>query len=173
MEGKGIAKKVSDWISKVIITVANISLLSITILVTIEVFSRKLFNVSFIFVTSLTSIFFPWLVFLAIILITEANEHIAVNYFFNKLNDKAKKYAALFNRLVMIIFSVFMTISSYKLTVDVTNINIPVINISRSWLYSSMVVAFSVTSVILIIQFISIARNKEIGGNEDDLDYDN
>lgn len=160
------------WLNKLIIGFANISLIAITLLVTAEVFSRKLFNVSFVFVTALTSIFFPWLVFLAIILITQANEHIAVNYFFNKLAEKQKKYIALFNRLVMLTFSVFMLISSYKLTIDVVNINIPVLNISRSWLYSSMLVAFFVTSIILLLQCITIIRDGKIGGNENNMDYD-
>src|SRR5699024_8257282 len=172
MSEQGFFSTLSKWVNKVIVTVANMSLLFITLLVCVEVFSRKIFNVSFTFVTAMTSIFFPVLVFLAIILITEANEHIAVNYFFNKLSDKFKKIIALINRLIMLFFTVFMTYSSYQLTIDVVNINIPVINISRSWLYSSMVVAFFISSIILVIQFIAILNDKESGGTDDDLDYD-
>lgn len=170
---KGMISKITTWINRTIIGVANIFLLTITILVSAEVISRKLFNVSFVFVSAVTGMLFPWLVFLAIILITKDNEHISVNYFFNKVPEKLKKYIAIFNRLVMLFFSVFMMISSYQLATDVKDIQIPILDISKGWFYSSMIVAFFASSVILSLQVITIAKDGKLGDGDIDLDNDN
>lgn len=162
----------TDWLYRTIIGFSNVFLIAITLLVTVEVFSRKLFNVSFVFVTALTAILFPWLVFLTIIVITKDKGHIAVNYFFSKIPKKYQKYLAMFNVAIMLVFSVFMTISSYKLTVDVKDIVIPVLDISRSWLYSSMVLAFFACSIVLFLQLIRVAKDGTLGDDDIDLDYD-
>lgn len=172
MEKRVSVAQIIDWINKTIIGVANISLLLITILVTLEVFSRKLFGVSFTIVTAMTGVGFAWLVFLAIIIITQKNEHIAVNYFFGKIPKKFQKYVAIFNRLVMLAFSIFMVIASYQLTVSVVDTTIPVLGVSRSWLYSSMIFSFLFSSIYLILQTITIAKEGQLGGEENDLDYD-
>src|SRR5699024_11087424 len=126
--------------------------------------------------TELTTFLFPWLVFLTIIIITKENGHIAVNYFFNKLPNKFQKYAAIFNILVMLTFSIFMMISSYKLAADVYNILIPIIDISRTWLYVSMFIAFFSCTIILILQLIKLIKygpSGPFGDENNDLDYDN
>lgn len=165
--------KITTWINRLIIGFTNISLLIITIVVVTEVISRKLFNHSFLFVTGVTSMLFPWIVFSAIILITKDNEHVSVNYFFNKVPDGLKKYVAIFNRVVMLFFSIFMMMSSYQLTIDVKDILIPILNISKGWYYSSMIIAFFASSVILLLQVITIAKDGKLGDDNLDLDYDN
>ncbi|MFA1820814.1 TRAP transporter small permease [Virgibacillus oceani] len=159
---------ITDGVFKVLTGISNILLVILTLLVAFEVLSRAVFNVSLIFVTPLTGVVFPWMVFLAIIGATRNNEHISVNFFLNKLPFKAKKGVKLFNKLVMLFFSLLMLFSSYRLSLDVANILEPIINISRFWLYFSMVAAFVGTSIVIAVQIVQIILNKD--REEDEID---
>lgn len=165
-------KSIVDTLFKVIDCVSNVLLIILTFLVALEVMGRSFFNNSFIYVTPLTSVVFPWMVFLAIIGATKNNEHISVNFVLNKLPFKAKKTVLLFNKLVMLFFSIFMLFSSYNLSMSVAEIMEPIINISKFWLYSSMIVAFAGTAIVIFVQIISIIKNNEIEEEKNDLDYD-
>lgn len=115
-------KSIGDTIIKYLNGISNVLLIILTFLVSLEVIARSFFDTSFIFVTPLTGVVFPWMVFLAIIGATKDNEHISVNFMLNKLPFKAKKTVLLINKLVMLFFSVFMLLSSYNLSIDVANI---------------------------------------------------
>lgn len=165
----------NNFIFKIIVGVSNLLLVLLTCLVSLEVIGRYFFNTSFIFVTPLTGVIFPWLVFLAIMGVTKNNDHISVNYFRDKLPFKAKKIVVIFNKLVMLFFCVFMLISSYDLSMGVLQIIEPIINISKFWLYASMIVAFAGSSLVILVQlFLIVAKNevKEVEEDSNDLGND-
>src|SRR5699024_9099621 len=170
---KTIFKKIDKFLDRTIIGIANIFLIAITAAVTVEVISRKVFNHSFVFVTPLTEFLFPWLEFLAIIIITKDEEHIAVSYFFDKFPLKSKIFVAVINRLIMLFFSVSMMISSYHLSMDSQNINIPILDIAKFWYYISMTIAFLATSIYILIQMILVIIKRNVGEDKFDLDNDN
>lgn len=163
--------KLFQYFLKTTISISNFLLIVLTFIVALEVVCRKLFNYSFTFVTALTAFVFPWLVFLAIISVTKNNDHIGVSFFLNKMKGRTKTFFTIFNKVVMLVFSVFMLLSSYKLTVDVVDITIPIIEISRSWLYLSMIIAFLGTSIVLIVQIVGIIRHGNEGETTDDLGH--
>ncbi|MGX8792587.1 TRAP transporter small permease [Oceanobacillus sp. M60] len=166
-------KPIIDGIFKILLGASNILLVILTLLVAFEVLSRALFNTSLIFVTPLTGVVFPWMVFLAIVGANRNNEHISVNFLLNKLPSKTKKGVKLINKLVMLFFSVLMLFSSYRLSNDVANIMEPIINVSRFWLYFSMVVSFAGSSLVIIAQIVQIILNKDKEEELDDLVNDN
>jgi TRAP-type transport system small permease protein len=164
-------KKLQDYALKSITGVSNILLVALTVIVTMEVIARKFFNHSFTFVSALTAFVFPWLVFLAIISVTKYNDHIGVQFFLEKFKGPYKKIALIFNKAIMLFFSLFMLKSSYELTESVVDIIVPILNISRSWLYVSMVISFLGTSIVLICQIISIIKNGHEGVDNNDLGH--
>mgnify|MGYP001952908968 CR=1 FL=1 len=163
--------KILNYFLKSTIGISNILLIVLTLTVTLEVISRKFFNYSFTFVSALTSLVFPWLVFLAIISVTKNNDHIGVQFFLNKFKGRTKKYIAIFNKLVMLVFSLFMLKSSYDLTEGVVDVILPIIEISRSWLYVSMVIAFLGSTLVLIIQIFNIITDRYEGDVNNDLGH--
>lgn len=164
-------KKVSDYILKSTIGISNILLVILTVVVTVEVISRKVFNHSFTIVNALTSLVFPWLVFLAIITVTKNNEHIGVSFFLDKMKGRTKKYVSIFNKVIMLVFSVFMLISGYELTKGVVDVMLPIIEISRLWLYISMVIAFLGSSIVLIVQIYELVKYGYEGDEINDMGH--
>ncbi len=160
-----------EYTFKTITGVSNLFLVLLTVVVTVEVISRKTFGYSFTFISALTAVLFPWLVFLAIIAVTRNNDHIGVQFFVEKLKGRVKKAVLIFNKLVMLCFSFFMLVSSYNLTESVISIIFPILNISRAWLYGSMVLSFLGTSIVLIFQMISIIKDEHKGGEGNDLGH--
>ncbi|NEU31632.1 TRAP transporter small permease [bacterium LRH843] len=163
--------KLKEYTFKSITGVSNLFLVLLTIVVTLEVISRKVFGYSFTFTSALTAVLFPWLVFLAIISVTRNNDHIGVQFFVDQLKGRMKKAVLIFNKAVMLIFSLFMLISSYELTESVISIIFPILNISKSWLYVSMVLSFLGTSIVLIFQIISLVNGDHKGGDSNDLGH--
>lgn len=164
--------KINNNILKVITGSSNILLILLTLLVVVEVISRKFFSYSFTFINPMTGLVFPWMIFLAIISVTANQDHIGVTYFRGLFPKKIQQILYLISRIFMLIFSIFMVISSYKLTSDVVHIIAPIINISRSWLYVSMVIAFVGTTLVLICQIIDFIKTRDIGDDYDDLGHD-
>lgn len=165
----------NNFIFKILVGISNFLLVLMTCLVSLEVIGRYFFNTSFIFVTPMTGVLFPWLVFLAIMGVTKNNNHISVNYFRDKLPFKAKKIVIIFNKLVMLFFCIFMLLSSYDLSTSVLHVMAPIINVSKFWLYSSMIVAFGGSSIVILVQlFLIIAKNgvREVEGDSNDLGND-
>ncbi len=72
----------------------------------------------------------------------------------------------------MLAFSAFMIVSSYQLMVDASNINIPILDIPRSYVYASMVFTFVGTTIVLVYQIISFIKTRDMGDETDDLGDD-
>nr|WP_309100009.1 TRAP transporter small permease [Fredinandcohnia onubensis] len=166
-----MGKKILDYFLRTTVGISNILLVALTLVVTLEVISRKLFNHSFTFVSAFTGLVFPWLVFLAIIAVTKNNDHIGVSFFFDKLTGNTKKFVMIFNKVVMLAFSLLMLKSSYELTESVVDVLLPIIEISRAWLYVSMVIAFLGSTVVIIIQIFEIIKNKTVYGVDENNDF--
>ncbi len=169
------APKVIEYSIKSINFVTGIIMILLTLVVFIEVLSRYLFKLPLAYSGELTSLLFPWMIFLAAIAVTKDEGHLSINYFRNLMPKLGQKIALIITKLIMIYFSVFMAISSYQLSEVVANQVMPMLRISRMWLYISATIAFVGVTIILIYQLVLIATNKmEVPREEDlyDLDHD-
>jgi TRAP-type C4-dicarboxylate transport system permease small subunit len=154
---------------------ASIMLVLLTLVVFGEVLSRYVFDFPLVFSNELTKILFPWMIFVAAISVTKNEDHLSINYFRELLPKAGQKIAFIFSKLVMLYFSFYMVVSSYELAKGVINQPLPMLRISKSWLYASMTVSFSAIIIILIYQLVMIFMNKlEPTREEDmyDLDHD-
>lgn len=155
---------------------ASAMLVLLTLVVFGEVLSRYVFNFPLVFSTELTNVFFPWMIFVAAISVTKKEDHLSINYFRELLPKRGQKIAFIFSKLVMLFFSVYMVISSYQIAIAVAKQPLPMLRISKAWLYASMTVSFSAIIIILIYQLVMIIMNKlEPPREEDmlnDLDHD-
>lgn len=139
---------------------SSIMLVLLTLVVFAEVLSRYVFDFPLVFSTELTNVLFPWMIFVAAISVTKNEDHLSINYFRELLPKAGQKLAFIFSELVMLYFSTFMVISSYKIALAVAQQPLPMLRISKSWLYSSITVSFSAIIFILIYQLVMIFMNK-------------
>lgn len=160
-------KSLMDKIMGIIDAFSCVLMVLLTLVVFIEVFSRYIFNLPIKITGEMTQLIFPWLVFMTTIAVTRNDDHLALHYVRNKLPKIGQKIVVIITKLIMVYFSFFMLISSYQLSVAVINQPLPVLRISKAWLYSSVTVAFFGVTIILIYQIVMIILNKEKWAKED------
>ena len=147
-------KGLFDLLAKIIIIITSALMVALTAVVFFNVIARFFFDIPIAFTYELVELLFPWIVFLAVINVTLDNENIDIQ-FFAKLTPKPfQVIAAYFTKLVMLFFSVYITISSFHLATAVKNHTLPILGISKSWLYWSVTVSFIGVSLVIIYQTI-------------------
>jgi len=155
---------VDRWIDKIVnITTLFTCLLMVLLAATVifEIISRYIFNLPITFTEELTSLFFPWIVFLTAIDVTKKDEHIAITVFAEKLPAGLKKMNLLLIKIIMLLFSLFMVKSSYILCLDTVTISLPVLRfLTKAHLYASITVSFSCISLIIALQIIRLVLEK-------------
>ncbi|OLO28971.1 TRAP C4-dicarboxylate transporter [Alkalihalophilus pseudofirmus] len=140
----------------------------LTLVVFSEVLSRYVFNFPLVFSNELTQLLFPWVIFIAIISVTKNEGHLSINFFRELMPKTFQKWAFIFSKLVMLYFSLYMLISSYQLAQAVSNQVLPMLRISRAWLFYSVVVSFAAITIILLYQLVLIFMNKLEPTREED-----
>jgi len=147
-------KGLFDLLAKIIIIITSALMVALTAVVFFNVIARFFFDIPIAFTYELVELLFPWIVFLAVINVTLDNENIDIQFFVNLTPKPFQVIAAYFTKLVMLFFSVYITISSFHLATAVKNHTLPILGISKSWLYWSVTVSFIGVSLVIIYQTI-------------------
>ncbi len=163
--------QILDRLIKGVDIFASILMVLLTIVVFGEVLSRYVFNFPIVFSTELTSLLFPWVVFIAAISVTKNEDHLSINFVRDKMPRKGRIITFAITKLIMMYFSFYMVLSSYQIAKAVVNQPLPMLRISKAWLYASVTVSFSMILIILTYQFILILQNKLEPPREEDM-YD-
>nr|TXF85648.1 TRAP transporter small permease [Alkalicoccus halolimnae] len=155
--------------------VSSFLLAVLTVVVFSEVLSRYVFQTPLVFSNEMTQLLFPWMIFVAAIAVTHDDAHLSVSYFRDRLPYFMQKGLYMFSKVVMLIFSVFMIVSSMQFVGNVSGQVMPVLRISSGWLASSVVFSFIFISLVLIYQIYLISTNKMLVPGEEEayLDMDN
>lgn len=161
----GLINTFIKWVD----VLASILLVLLTLVVFSEIVSRSVFNFPLVFSNELTQVLFPWMIFIAAISVTKNEGHLSISYFRELLPKSSQKWAFLFSKIVMLYFSVYMMISSYQLASSVAKQSLPMLRISRSWLYTSLIVSFACITIILVYQIILILTKQLDAPREEDM----
>lgn len=156
-----VIKKVADYAQKTITIISSIFMLLLVTVVFFEVACRNIFNYPITVTSELTTVLFPWLVFLGAILVTKNSDHIAISVFVDHFPKPLKKTSIIFAKLVMLIFSLFMIASSVLLTESVMDYRLNILHISKAWLYSSVIICFIGIAIVLVYQIHHYIRYGE------------
>lgn len=154
-------KSVIDLIAKIIIIITGVLMVLLTAVVFFNVITRYFFDLPIAFTYELVELLFPWITFLAVINVTLDNENIDIQFFVNLLPKPFQIVSAYFTKLVMLFFSVYITISSFGLANAVQNTKMPILGISKSFLYWSVSVSFIGVTLVIIYQTILMIMGKE------------
>lgn len=161
----GLMDRFIKWVD----VIASILLVLLTLVVFGEVVSRTVFNFPLVFSNELTQVLFPWMIFIAAISVTKNEGHLSINYFRELLPRASQRWAFLFSKLVMLYFSAYMMISSYQLATSVAKQSLPMLRISRAWLFNSLIVSFACITIILVYQIILILMKRLDAPREEDM----
>jgi len=133
----------------------------LTLVVFGEIVSRYFLGLPITFSSELTSVIFPWIVFLMAVEVTKRNDHIAITLFCNLGPPWLRRAMAIFAQGVMLVFSVCLTYSSYLLCVASQHITLPVLTfMTKVYQYSAITVSFALVSIVLLLRLIrEISRN--------------
>lgn len=164
-------KRLIEGFVKGIDIIASILMVLLTLVVFGEVLSRYVFNYPLIYTDELTKLLFPWVIFITVISVTKNEDHMSINYFRELMPRAAQKIAFLISKLVMLYFSVYMLISSYQIVKQVANQTMPMLRISKSWLYMALTVSFFFVIIIVVYHIVLILTNKLEPPREEDM-YD-
>jgi TRAP-type C4-dicarboxylate transport system permease small subunit len=158
-----------DTFIKGVDIIASIMMVLLTLVVFAEVLSRYVFNFPLVFSNESTLVLFPWMIFMGAISITKNEGHLSINFFRELLPRTGQKWAFMFAKVVMLYFSVYMVISSFKIAQAVINQPLPMLRISKAWLYASITVSFALITIILLYQVVLILLNKLEPPREEDM----
>lgn len=161
-------KDVIDRIAKLIVILSSTLMIVLTLVVFFNVIARYFFNVPIAFTYELVELLFPWIVFLTVINVTLDNENIDIQFFVKLTPKPVQVVAAYATKLIMLFFSMYITYSSYKLASAVGNHTMPLLKISKSWLYWSVTVSFVGVSFVIIYQTILLILGKDNEKEESD-----
>jgi len=159
-------KDVIDMIAKLIVILSSTLMVVLTLVVFFNVIARYFFNVPIAFTYELVELLFPWIVFLTVINVTYDSENIDIQFFVKLTPKPIQVVSAYVTKLIMLFFSIYITYSSYKLADAVGNHTMPLLKISKSWLYWSVTVSFIGVSLVIIYQIILLILRKEIAIEE-------
>ncbi len=153
-------EKITSRFVKVTEIIASILMVLLTLVVFAEVLSRYVFDYPISSSTELTQIFFPWMIFLGTIAVTKNEDHLKITVLQEKFGRGVQWVLQIFAKVIMLLFSVYMVYASYLLADAVRMQPLPMLQISKSWLYISVTVSFALVAILLILQISLLIRNK-------------
>jgi len=133
--------KILDYIIDVAQYISAILMAIITLLTFYEVVARYIFGKPWIMSNALIMLFFPWMLFIALITVTANKEHMEVRIIKKMFPEKIQGYLSVLASVIMFTFMIFIVISGIQLSQVVMTQKIPILNISKAWLYMSMSVS--------------------------------
>jgi len=151
-----------EKIVNVITVISSVLMTLLTIIVFAEVLSRYVFNFPIVVSSQLTSLLFPWLIFLGSIAVTYYEEHLAITFVREKFPEKVQKIIVVFEKLIILFFTIAIMVAAYDLSQAVANQSIPLLKISKSWLYYSLVFPFIGIVISVIMHLIQLTFNKPV-----------
>ncbi|SKC36349.1 TRAP transporter small permease [Maledivibacter halophilus] len=146
-------KKVFAWVDKnfepVLMTVLFYSM---TILVTLQVVLRFVFNSGFSWGEEVSRFIFVWLMYFSISYTTRNHRHIKVSFLVNKFNEKVQKIIMLIVDFLFLIFSSVIFISAIKICQSVIEYNdrAVTIDVSMNIIYGAGFIGFALMIIRLI-----------------------
>jgi len=133
-----------DKIEKNIILISSLMMALITIIVFGEVVMRYLFGRPIPWSAAMSMLLFPWLTFLSAIIVTKNDDNLGVQYFRGLLPETFQFILKTIQEIVCLIFFLIMAWSSYIYVESSRRALSPMLGISRSWFYLSMLIMFAV-----------------------------
>ena len=135
---------------------AGLLLVLLTLTVFTEVIFRYLLNMPIRFSAELAMIIFPWMIFLSSVTITWSDSHIGIVIFRHAQTGIRRKIVEVVIHLTMIAFSTIMLYAGWNLAWGLRGNVLAITGITKTVLYISVPLAFTLISLILLTRLARI-----------------
>jgi TRAP-type C4-dicarboxylate transport system permease small subunit len=152
-----------DKILRLIDLVCAVILTAITTIVFYEILSRYFLNKPWPLSNELIMLLFPWMIFLGSIPITSKQDHLKVTFLKEMLPARVKRAVNTMIRILTVGFAILMLKSGTDLTILAFSERLPVLSISKLWLYLSMPLSFLGIVLVIIPEFIRRSKRTKPG----------
>jgi TRAP-type transport system small permease protein len=109
-------KKIPQWLENMQTYSCIFFLALMSVIVIVQVFSRYLFNFSFVWAEELVRYLMIWMVMLGSALVQSKNEHIRIDFFPMLAGARGRRMMETFFRLATLIFLVIITYKGFKIS---------------------------------------------------------
>lgn len=141
-------EKAVDFLCSIMTGIGAIMMAALTLDVFLNVVFRSL-GMPIVVSVELTTIFFPWIVCMAMIVIARRQENTALVLFFDKFTGVFRHIAVVFVNATMLFFSVVMAKSAFDLSMSLVNEYLALTHLSKAFTYGSMFVGFVGVSIMV------------------------
>lgn len=162
-----LVELLSDWVDRVCTYLLMIILVVMTGCLTILIFGRNFFGISFASVEELSRYTLVWLTFIGSAMVYKRNEHMAFDFVIvNFLRGKVKDVVLFLKELV--VFSIIASMIYYGFEFVVLNINNNSLQLDISMSYVYIIIPL--TGIIMLFHSVRHIGNMLIGREEIVLD---
>lgn len=126
------------------------------IIISYQVISRFGFNYTPTWIQPMSLLLMVWIGFLGIAIGFQDHSHIRITIFEDKLPDKLKSGLQVFQRLLAILFGIFMLIEGSKFSYKMLGSSIPGIGIPSAILYFVVPAAGALIIIYLFFEFMGV-----------------
>ena len=110
------SKKIARWLESIQTYSCIFFLTLMSLVVIVQVFSRYIFNFSFVWAEELVRYLMIWMVMLGSALVQSKNEHIRIDFFPMLAGTRGRRVMETFFRLATLIFLVIITYKGFKVS---------------------------------------------------------
>lgn len=152
-----------NFINNFDLYIGAIILISLTFILTVQVFLRYIFGHAFSWVEEISVILFIWMTYFGVSAASFHGKHLKVDFFIEKLSPKFKKWALFYTDLVTIIFCgyIIFPLLSIIEKFTVSNSKTIILNIPKDMIYYVIIFCLIMTIIRLIQRNIIVLRSEE------------
>lgn len=143
-----------------------LSMLTMVIIVSVQVITRKLFNFVFFWSEEVTLLLLAWFAFMGIAIGCREHLHLAMDVLESFLSEKSLKKLDILIQVVTFIFGVYLIIYGWQFTSLMSESTLPATKLPNSTLYIVMPLTGVMICAYTFLQLIGIdtRRHKNLGG---------
>ena len=166
----GIAT-VFDWIYKILVEYSKFVLLVIVVIVSAQVFARKVMHSSIRWSEEVTLVLMVWIAFISMAIGVHDNLHISIEVVFDRLPKPAQKVFNFLNNLFIALVGIVLLVYGIKLIISTSTSTLPATKWPACTLYLMLPVGgffityFSIMRLLGLERYINTGKKKE-GGEE-------
>ncbi len=145
--------------SQVYVAVLFLSFVAIIVCVILQILSRYIFNQPLIWTEEISLFAFCWFTFAGSAACSWENSHLEVDFFYNRMGPRLKKFADVCIRLLVSVLSIFMVgvaVIAIKAQVGITSV---ALRLPIPWYTTAIFLGFIGTTLFTLYHLINRIRN--------------
>lgn len=159
---------VIDWIYRILIEYSKFVLIVIVLIVSAQVFSRKVLHSSIRWSEEVTLLLMVWMAFISMAIGVEKNLHIDIEVFFKHFPPAMQKVINIINNLLVLLVGTVLLVYGVKLIQSTSTSTLPATQWPASSLYLMLPVGGFFIVYFSLLRIFGLERYRHKGKTEED-----